>query len=805
MKTHVRAAVIGGGVVGCSVLYHLAKLGWTDVVLLERSELTSGSTWHAAGGMHTINGDVNMSHLQAYTVRLYEELEKESGQSCGIHRVGCLYVAASPLRHEFFRAERSKARHLGLDLEFVSMAEAKTINPLMDTSKFEAALFDPNDGHVDPSGVTQAYAKAARQRGAEVYRHTPVVELRPTKDGEWDVVTPQGTIRAEVVVNAAGLWAREVGRMAGVRLPVIPMEHQYIVTNQIQAVVDLDHEIPMTIDFEGESYLRQEGKALIIGTYEHDCRHWAVNGTPADFGHELLPVDLDRMADTLGVAMERYPCLKEGGVKRVVNGGMVFAPDGNPTIGPVKGLRNYVLACGVMAGFSQGGGVGLAVAEWIVNGEPGMDVYAMDIARFGDHVNDAFVLEKTRENYRKRFAITCPNEELPAARPLRTSPIYGALKAEGAVFGASFGWEVPLWFAPAGTAASETPTFRRSNAFGPVAEEVRAVRTAVGLWETSTYSKFEIAGRKAAAWLDGLLANRLPAAVGRTTLCPMLSAAGRVFGDVTVTRTGPDRYLLVGSPHAVVTYGRWFEHHRPPKGVTIADRTAELTGFSISGPRARDLLAAVTSADVSNAALPFLRSRSMAIGLADALVVRISFTGELGYEIYVAPEHQGHVYERLREAGKPLGLRLFGARCLNSLRLEKGYGAWSREYTVDYTPEEAGLAHLVKLDKGRFVGRAGAARSAKRKPKRRLILLEVATGDRDANGGEAVLMGDKVVGRVTSGGFGHWVDRSLALAYVTIPAAEATAGFTLDILGDRAPATRLAQPPYDPTGARMRG
>jgi dimethylglycine dehydrogenase len=805
MKTHVRAAVIGGGVVGCSVLYHLARLGWTESALFERSELTSGSTWHAAGGMHTINGDVNMSHLQAYTVRLYAELEKESGQSCGIHRVGCLYVAASPLRHEFFRAERSKARHLGLDLEFVSLAEARRINPLMATSHVVAALFDPNDGHVDPSGVTQAYAKAARARGAEIYRHTPVIELKPTKDGHWDVVTPRGTVRAEVVVNAAGLWAREVGRMAGVRVPVIPMEHQYIVTNRIQAVVDLDHEIPMTIDFEGESYLRQEGHALVIGTYEHDCRHWGVQGTPPDFGHELLPADVDRMADGLAVALERYPCLKEGGVKRVVNGGMVFAPDGNPTIGPVKGLPGYFLACGVMAGFSQGGGVGLAVAQWIVDGEPGVDVYAMDVARFGDHVTDAYVLEKTTENYRRRFAITCPNEELPAARPLRASPVHPRLAAEGAVFGATWGWEYPLWYAPAGTPAVETPSFRRSNAHGPVAEECRAVRTAVGLWETSTYSKFEIAGPKAEAWLDGLVANRLPAAVGRTTLCPMLSRKGRLFGDVTVTRTGPETFLMVGSAHAVVTYGRWFQAHRPPRGVAIRDRTVELPGFAVAGPRARELLAAVTGADVSPAALPFLASRRLAIGLADALVIRIGFTGELGYEIYVAPELQLHVWERLREAGEPLGLRLFGARALNSLRLEKGYGAWSREYTLDYTPREAGLGHLVKPDKGRFVGRAAAVRDAKRKPKRRLVLLEVDARDADCVGGEAVLRGDSVVGRVTSGGYGHWVGKSLALAYVTAPAADELEGFAVDLLGDRLSARRLGEPPHDPAGARMRG
>jgi len=804
MKSHLQVAVIGGGVVGCSVLYHLTRLGWKDVALIERSELTSGSTWHAAGGMHTINGDVNMSYLQGYTVRLYKELEDESGQSCGIHRVGCLYMAASPLRHEFFRSERAKAHHLGLDLEFVPLAEVGKLNPLIETKHFQAALFDPNDGHVDPSGVTQAYAKAAKKRGAEIYLRTPVVELAPTAKGGWRVVTAAGTIEADVVVNAAGLWAREVGRMAGVELPILPIEHQYIVTNAIPEVAALSREIPMTVDFEGESYLRQEQKALLIGTYEHEPRPWAEDGTPADFGHELLPPDLDRIVGPLELAMERYPCLREGGIKRIVNGAMVFAPDGNPIIGPVPGLKNYVAACGVMAGFSQGGGVGLAVAEWIIEGEPSMDVFAMDVARFGPYANRRFVREKTTENYRRRFAMICPNEELLDARPLKTSPAYPRLKSAGALFGASYGWEYPLWYAGEGAPPEEEPSFRRSNAFGPVGEECRAVRTAVGLWETSTYSKFAIEGPGAAAWLDRIVANRLPGP-GRVALCPMLSAKGRIFGDVTLAQLEPGKFLMMGSPHAETNYRRWFERHAPGDGVSLAVATERWTGFSVSGPKSRALLSELVDADLSANAFRFLDAKRTTVGLAPALLLRVSFTGELGWEIYVAPEHQLHVYERLLAAGRAHGLRHFGARALNSLRLEKGYGAWGREYSLDYTPAEAGLGRFVRPEKGDFVGREAAARDGRAEPKRRLSILEVASHEVDPSGGEPVFFGSRCTGRVTSGGYGHTVGKSIALAYLPAEAARATEGFTVEILGERFPARRMAEPHYDPKGEKLRG
>ena len=525
MKSHVRVAVIGGGVVGCSVLYHLTRLRWSDVMLIERAELTSGSTWHAAGGFHTLNADTNMAALQGYTIRLYRELEELTGQSCGLHHVGGLTLASDPDRLDFLKAERAKHRYMGLETEIVGPEEIARISPITNPEGLLGALYDPLDGHLDPSGTTQAYARGARMQGAEIVLRNPVRELHPRADGSWDVVTEKGTVRAEHVVNAAGLWAREVGEMAGVYLPCHPMEHQYLVTEDLPEVYERDEELPHCMDPAGESYLRQEGRGLVIGIYEQPCELWAVEGTPEDFGPDLLPENLDRIADKLDVAYERYPVLETAGVKRIISGPFTFAPDGNPLVGPVPGLRNYWAACAVMAGFSQGGGVGLALAEWMIEGEPSRDIFAMDVARFGDWCTRPYTRAKVRENYQRRFAVSYPNEELPAARGLVTTPAYGVWAAQNAVFGVGYGLEHVNWFAPEGEAAFEQPTFRRSNAFGPVAAECRAVREAVGINEIHNFGKYLVEGPEAETWLSHLMANRMPE-VGRITLTPMLSPTG---------------------------------------------------------------------------------------------------------------------------------------------------------------------------------------------------------------------------------------------------------------------------------------
>ena len=803
--THARVVVIGGGVVGCSVLYHLAKMGWTDVLLIERSELTSGSSWHAAGVIHTINSDPNIARLQDYTIKLYQEIETLSEHSCGIHRPGGIYLAATPERLDYLKQERAKARYMGLDTEFISLDEAKKLNPLIDPKKYLGALFEPVDGHVDPAGVTHAYAKAARKLGAKVTLRTPVIATRPRPDGTWDVVTEAGIIHAERVVNAAGLWAREVGHLAGIDLPVQPMEHHYLITETIPEVRDFGKEVAVTVDYEGNAYTRQEHQGILLGTYEPHCVPWSVAGTPADFGHELLPPDLERVGDRLQLAFERMPALGRAGIKNVVNGPFTFGPDGNPLIGPVPGLRNYWVAVGVMAGFCQGGGVGRCLAEWIVEGEPGIDVWGMDVARFGDYATHDYGTLKSSENYSRRFIITYPNEELPACRPLKTTALYDRFKARGAVFGVSHGLEHALWFAPSLDEAREEPTFRRSNAFPHVAAECRAVRNAVGVGEIANYAKHEFKGPGAAAMLDRLLANRLPRP-GRLALTPMLTARGKLYGDLTVACLAANHFMIFGSSAAQNMHRRWFEQHLPPEGVAYRNVTDALHGLAIAGPRSRDLLARLTRADVSTPAFKFLDIRSLVVGGVPALVARISFTGELGYEIYCAPQYQLALYDAIERHGADLGLAPYGGRALMSLRLEKNWGVWTLDYRPDFTAAEAGLNSFIRFDKGvDFIGRTAALAERARGPDRRLVTLTVGVNDVDVNRDEPIFHGGKCIGYVTSGGFGHTVGASIALGYVPAALAKPGESFEIEILGERRPARLQAAPLHDPNGGRMRG
>ncbi|HRX37004.1 MAG TPA: FAD-dependent oxidoreductase, partial [Aestuariivirga sp.] len=494
MKTQARVVVIGGGVVGCSVLYHLTKAGWTDVVLVERDILTSGSTWHAAGGFHTLNGDPNVAKLQGYTIELYNELERISGQACGLHRSGGLILADTPARMEWLKMAHARARYLGLETDIISMAEAKKMHPLLEEQYFVGAMIDKADGNLDPEGTTHAYAKSARINGAEIYQDCKVEDLTQRADGTWDVITAKGNIHAEHVVNCGGLWAREVGRMVGIELPVLAMEHMYLVTDEMPEVVaynkERGHELPHIIDFKSEIYMRQERSGMVLGTYEQACVPWQPKQTPWQFGRELLQPDLDRIAPNLELGYKHFPALANAGIKRVINGPFTFTPDGNPVVGPVQGVRNFWLACGVMAGFSQGGGVGLALSQWMVNGDPGFDVWAMDCARFGEWATRTYTNEKVRENYSRRFSIRFPNEELPAARPQQTTPLYDIMLAQGAVMGDSWGLETPLWFAPKGVEPKDIVSFHRSNDFPHVKAEVMGTRNGVGVTEIANFAKY---------------------------------------------------------------------------------------------------------------------------------------------------------------------------------------------------------------------------------------------------------------------------------------------------------------------------
>ena len=791
MKTNSRVVVIGGGVVGCSVLYHLTKLGWSDVMLLERSELTSGSTWHAAGGFHTLNGDTNMAALQGYTIRLYKELEEITGMSCGLHHVGGVTLADNQERFDMLLAERAKHRYMGLETEIVGPEEIAKIAPVTNIEGILGGLYDPLDGHLDPSGTTYAYAKAARLGGATIEINTKVIETNQRIDGTWDVVTERGTIHAEHLVNAGGLWAREVAAMAGVYLPLHPMEHQYIVTDDIPEIFGRDSEHPHVMDPAGESYLRQEGRGLCIGFYEQRCRPWAVNGTPWDFGHELLPDDFDKITESIEFAYKRFPVLEKAGVKNVIHGPFTFAPDGNPLVGPVPGKRNYWSACGVMAGFSQGGGVGLMLAQWMIEGETERDTMAMDVARFGDWINPGYTLPKVIENYQKRFSVSYPNEELPAARPLRTTPMYDIFDNMGAVWGAQYGLEVVNYFAEGDEPRFETPSFRRSNAFEATRREVMGVRENVGINETHNFGKYRVTGEGARDWLNHIMAGRIPEN-GRLSLTPMLSPKGRLIGDFTVSCLGEHEFQLTASYGSQAFHMRWFDKNIAD-GVRVENISDRCTGFQIAGPNATALLRKVTRDDPET--MRFLDVRPMVIGMVECLVQRVSYTGDLGYEIYCDPTDQRALWLQLWGAGQPMGLGPFGMRAMMSLRLDKFFGSWMREFSPDYTAAETGLDRFISWGKEvDFIGKAAAIRERQNGSDRKLVVFEVDTDDADVVAYEPVWINGQVKGFCTSGGYSHYAQKSIALALVPSECITDTLEAEIEILGKMYSAKRITAP-----------
>ncbi|MCZ6487264.1 MAG: FAD-dependent oxidoreductase, partial [Gammaproteobacteria bacterium] len=699
MKTHAQAVVIGGGLIGCSILYHLAKMGWTDSVLLERDELTSGSTWHAAAGIHGLHDHNNISKLQYYTMQLYEELEAITGQGCGIFQPGSLYLAQTRDREHQLRIQAAKARYFQVEFEELSRDEAERLHPLANFDGIRTIMYEPDGGNVDPSGVTYAYAKGARNLGAEIERFTPVIATTQRSDGSWDVETDKGTIHADVVVNAAGLWAREVAAMAGFELPLIPMEHQYFVTESIPEIAALEKRLPQIADRDGEYYMRQEGQGLLVGAYEKGGKFWAEAGTPMDFGHELLDDDLERIEENLLRAFERIPILTEVGVKRVINGPMIWSPDSSALIGPVPELKNYYCCTGIIPGFSQSGGLGLVMGQWITQGEPEMDLFPWDLARFGNWASKPFTRARAHDQYSHRFKIHFPYEERSAGRPMKTRPAYQRQKSLGAVFGLSYGYEHPLWFAGVGVEASESYGFERQNSFEPVAAECKALRSAVGIIDVSNFAKYEIRGDGSEDYLNRLVANYVPAEIGRSCLTPMLGARGGIAGDFTITKLEHEHYLMIGSGIAERYHQRYFNAVSRASTVSFESLTEAWSGFNVAGPNSRKLLSRLTDADLSGDAFKFMRHQAIAIAGIDAHVIRVSFSGDLGWEIYVPIEHQLVLYDALLEAGQDMGVRPVGGRALLSLRVEKGYGSWSREYSPENWPQEVGLDRLIKLDK----------------------------------------------------------------------------------------------------------
>ncbi|CAN1574830.1 FAD dependent oxidoreductase [Paracoccaceae bacterium] len=803
LKSHAQAVVIGGGLVGCSILYHLTKLGWTDVVLLERSELTSGSTWHAAANIHGLHDSTNISRLQHYTMGLYKELEAETGQGCGIFQPGSLYLAQTEAREHQLRLQAAKARYYGMDFYEVTRAEAERLHPLVNFDGIRCIMYEPQGGNVDPSGVTMAYAAGARARGAQIHRMCPVTATRAQADGSWIVETPLGNIHTQWVVNAAGLWAREVAALAGITLPLMPTEHQYFVTETIPEIAGMDRRLPSVADRDGEYYLRQEGKGLLVGAYERDMKFWAEDGTPQGFGHELFADDLERIEPNMLRAIDRVPVVGSAGIKRVINGPMIWSPDSSALFGPVPELKNYFCCNGIIPGFSQSGGLGLLSAEWIVEGEPKLDMFGWDLARFGAWAGKDFTKARVRDQYANRFKIHFPNEEHSAGRPVRTRPIHETQKAMGGVFGLNYGWEHPLWFAASDEPTEETIGFDRQNWWAPVGREARALRDRAGIIDISNFARYRITGPGAKDWLEALLANRIPAVQGRSCLAPLIGKRGGIAGDFTVTCLAPQDYFMVGSGMAERYHKRFFDAVPLPAGTAWDSVTEAMAGFNVAGPLARDMLKRLTNADLSNEAFPFMRSQEIDVAGVPCIALRVSFTGDLGWELHCLEADQSRLYVALLEAGTALYVGPVGSRALMSLRVEKGYGSWGRDYSPEYWPQETGLAGLIRMDK-EFLNKAAYAAIADRPAREvlRTVVIEAVTAD--ATGNEPIFdLEGKPAGKVSSGAYGYHVGQSLALAYLR-PDIVAGAELEVMVLGRPHRARVLEGAAFDPEGKRLR-
>ncbi len=805
MRTHAQAVVIGGGLVGCSILYHLAKKGWTDVVLLERSELTSGSTWHAAANIHGLHDVTNISRLQHYTMGLYKQLEAETGQGCGIFQPGSLYLAQTEAREHQLRIQAAKAKRYGMNFYEINRDEAERLHPLVDFNGIRCIMYEPEGGNVDPSGVTHAYATGARQMGAEILRFTPVTGTEQQSDGTWIVRTEKGDIATPWVINAAGLWGREVGRMAGLDLPLMPTEHQYFVTETIQEIAGLDRRLPSVADRDGEYYLRQEGLGLLVGAYEKQMKFWAEDGTPQGFGHELFADDLERIEPNMLRAIDRVPAVGTAGIKRVINGPMIWSPDSSALFGPVPELTGYFCCNGIIPGFSQSGGLGKLAAEWIVEGEPSLDMFGWDLARYGHWADKSFTKARVEDQYANRFKIHFPNEERKAGRPVRTRPAYALQQQMGAIFGLNFGWEHPLWFAAEGEPDHETYGFVRQNWWAPVGREVKMLRDHAGIIDISNFAKYSVKGAGAEDWLNALFANRMPVAVGRSCLTPLIGKRGGVAGDFTVTRLAQDEFLVVGSGMAERFHQRFFKAVPLPKGTSFESRTEAMCGFNLAGPKARDILATLTDADLSNAAFPFMRSARITVAGVAVVAIRVSFTGDLGWELHCDADDQVALYTALLTAGRAFGAGPVGSRALMSLRVEKGYGSWGRDYSPEYWPQESGLDRLVKADK-EFLNKAAWQAIAATPPREKMVMLEIDAGSADASGGEPIFLTDGTpAGQVTSGAYGYSVGKSLAIAYLKAGMANPGDTVHVAILGQDHTARILDRPPFDPEGTRLRG
>lgn len=807
MKRHARVAVIGGGALGASLLYHLALRGWTDTVLLEKDDLTNGSTWHAAGLCTQFNASLNVTRLLMRGVELFNRLEAETGQPVDFRAVGSLRLATTKARMDQYRDARGLARILDLPFELVGADEVRRRAPLVSVEGVLGAAWTPTDGYVDPTSVTLAMAEGARALGASIERQTPVTELRQAGAGAWEVVTERGTVQAEIVVNAAGIWGRDVGRLAGIDLPIVPIEHQYLVTDAVPELAADHDEMPVVRDTEASFYVREEGGGLLIGPYEAQPKPWAETGIPADFGRQLLPSDFDQVATVLDLASRRIPALATAGMKQLLNGPTSYTPDGNALMGWVPGVRNLFALSGFSYGIVQSGGAGFNAAAWIIDGEPVDNLWELDVRRFGPHANAlSYLIPRARETYEREYAIPFPFEELTAARPLKTDPLYDRLAERGAVFAARNGWERPMWFVPPGAPPGEEPTYRRPGWLPYQRAEATAVREAVGLLDMSSFAKFEVRGPGAAEYLDRLCANRLPR-LGRVALTQMLTPSGGIECDLTVARLADDRFYVVTAAATEAHDLEWLARHLPAEGVTLEDVTNAWGVLMLAGPRARDVLGRVSADDLSNAAFPFMAVRDVGVGPVPVRALRVTYTGELGWELHHPVEYSRTLYDTLVRAGEDVGLVDIGYRALDSLRLEKGYRLWGADIGPLDSPLEAGLERFVAFDKGDFIGREALIRQRDAGLERRLACLTIDLDPNDdlfPRGGEPVFEGGELVSYLRAAHPGHSVGTPIALAYLPAARSEPGRALEVEILGERRGATVVEAPLYDPEGLRMR-
>jgi 4-methylaminobutanoate oxidase (formaldehyde-forming) len=804
-----RVVVIGGGVIGCSVAYHLTKLGWKDVVLLEQGRLTCGTTWHAAGLVGQLRAHQNMTRLVQYSAELYQKLEAETGQATGWKQCGSVLVARTPERMTLFRRIESAARAQGVACEMLPLKFAALKYPIMRTDDLLGALWLPDDGKVNPADVTQALARGARMGGARIVEGMRVTAIHAQNGVVSGVGTSNGAIKAEVVVNCAGQWSRQVGKLAGVNVPLHSAEHMYVVTGRIEGV---HPNLPVLRDPDGYIYVKEEVGGLLVGGFEPVAKPWGMDGIPENFEFGMLPDDWDQFQILMENALTRLPALEHAEIKTFMNGPESFTPDNNFIMGEAPECKNFFVAAGFNSiGIASAGGAGRALAEWIVQGEPTLDLWPVDIRRFGRiHDDKTFLKERVSEVLGLHYMMPWPNRELQSARPQRQSPLYSRLTANHALFGAKMGWERPNFFAPSKEDARLDYSWERQNWFPHAAAEHKATREAAAIFDLTSFAKFFVEGAGAEAALQRLCANDVAVPVGTTVYTGMLNARGTYESDLTVARLGPNRFMLVTGTAQATRDADWIRRHLPD-GVSLTDMTASYAVIAVMGPRSRDLLAHVTRTPLDNVSFPFGAVRSMGIGRATLHAVRRTYVGELGWELYVPWDIAAGVYDALKEVAAEFSARDAGYYALESLRLEKGYRAWGRELTPDTNPYEAGLSFAVKLDKGDFIGR-DALIAAKAKPPARRLLGFVATAPDTplAHGGELILRNGEPAGEVTSAAYGHTVGGIVALGYVStgglpIDVSILSTRFEIDIAGERVPVRPVLKAPYDPAGARLKG